>query len=171
MSSHNFTTDPLEEPAAGGLPKNYPKHVEDIVDSISKLNLLEVSSLNSLLKVSKYIFLCGKLWWLKAYFQKWNFRLIFKIFFFSSFRKGWELRMFLWCQWVGLFLHRLLYQRLVALYLFFLSLIMTIFFIFESVKNSWSLINTVNDTECIHMLIKFKKIEWREYISRQWQWQ
>ena len=61
LSSHNFTTDPLEEPAAGGLPKNYPKHVEDIVDSISKLNLLEVSSLNSLLKVSKYIFLCGKL--------------------------------------------------------------------------------------------------------------
>ncbi|XP_066927764.1 large ribosomal subunit protein bL12-like [Clytia hemisphaerica] len=47
-SSHFYSTEPLEAPASGNL--TFPKHVEDIVDSIEKLNLLEVSSLNKLLK-------------------------------------------------------------------------------------------------------------------------
>ena len=52
FSFQRYSTEPLETPPSGGLPKTYPKHVEDIVESIAKLNLLEVSSLNSLLKVN-----------------------------------------------------------------------------------------------------------------------
>jgi len=64
-----YSVEPLETPPSGGLPKTYPKHVEDIVDSIAKLNLLEVSSLNNLLKVCVI-----EIWRYVFYFIVRNFR-------------------------------------------------------------------------------------------------
>ena len=49
-----FSTDPLPAPSSIS-DKSYPPHIEEIVDSISKLTLLEVSNLNELLKVSYLI--------------------------------------------------------------------------------------------------------------------
>ena len=45
--SRNYSSEPLSSPTDR---KSYPDHIVSIVDSISKLNLLEVSSLNELLK-------------------------------------------------------------------------------------------------------------------------
>ena len=43
-----YSTEPLAPPSN---EKVYPEHIVSLVDSISKLNLLEVSHLNELLKV------------------------------------------------------------------------------------------------------------------------
>ena len=48
LTLKKYSTEPLAPPSN---EKAYPEHIVSLVDSISKLNLLEVSHLNELLKV------------------------------------------------------------------------------------------------------------------------
>lgn len=52
VSHRHQSTDTIPPPQVDGIAKSYPVHIQNIVDQISKLNLLEVADLNELLKVS-----------------------------------------------------------------------------------------------------------------------
>lgn len=54
-----YSAEPLPTPSSND-DKVYPEHIVGIVDSISKLNLLEVSRLNELLKVCFSRLLCSR---------------------------------------------------------------------------------------------------------------